>query len=132
MRSSVIGTRQPPVVARKDPQYERLYPNQEPDPNNERPKFDLQQLLSRSYSKLVPLEGWSPLVLLAIALYSVVSSIIAARWVSYGSLLYVGPVVGLLAGLITAKVPRLPQAILHLAACLTGYWLAIWLTCVPA
>src|SRR5690348_14142496 len=132
MRSSVIGTQRPAGVARKDPQYERLYQNQEPDPNNERPGIALRQLLSRYYLKFAPLEGWSPLLLLAIALYSVVSSIIAAKWVSYGSLLYVGPVVGLLAGLITAKVPRLPQAILHLAACLTGYWLAIWLTCVPA
>jgi transglutaminase-like putative cysteine protease len=135
MRSSVIGTkygRQPTGAVRKDSQYERLHQTQEPDPNNERPRIPLQQLVSRYHLKLVPLEGWSPLLLLAIALYSVVSSIIAAKWVSFGSLLFVGPVVGLLAGLITAKVPRLPQAILHLAACLMGYWLAIWLTCVPA
>jgi transglutaminase-like putative cysteine protease len=130
MRSSVIGTRQPPDIARKDPQYEKLYQNQKP--GNERPKPLFRQLLSRYRLKLVPLEGWTPLFMLALALYSVVSSIIAARWVSYGSLLFVGPVVGLLAGFITAKVPRFPQAILHLAACLTGYWLAIWLTCVPA
>jgi transglutaminase-like putative cysteine protease len=130
-----MGTRygrQSTDVARKDSQYERLYQTQEPEPNNEHPEIPLQQLLSRYHLKLVPLEGWSPLFLLAIALYSVVSSIIAAKWVNYGSLLFVGPAVGLLTGLLTAKVPRLPQAILHLAACLTGYWLAIWLTCVPA
>jgi transglutaminase-like putative cysteine protease len=132
MRSGVIGARQPTDDARKDPRYERLYQAQKPDSDHEHSKIPLQQLLSRYHLKLVPLEGWSPLLLLAVALYSVISSIIAAKWVSSGSLLFIGPVVGLLAGLMTAKVPRLPQAILHLAACLIGYWLAIWLTCVPA
>src|SRR5581483_5106716 len=31
-------------------------------------------------------------------------------------------------GFIISKVPRLPQAVLHLAACLVGYWLSVWLT----
>ena len=39
---------------------------------------------------------------------------------------------GLLVGLVIAKSPRLPQSVLHLAACLIGHWLAIWLTSVVA
>src|SRR2546425_8111661 len=35
--------------------------------------------------------------------------------------------VGLLIGLLIAKVRRVPQVVLHLAACLVGHWLSIWL-----
>jgi len=75
-----------------------------------------------------PAEGWMVLVLLAIALYSVVTSIVAVNWVDNGLLLLWMPVCGLLVGLVIAKIPRFPQSILHLAACLIGHWLAVWLT----
>jgi transglutaminase-like putative cysteine protease len=81
---------------------------------------------------LNPIEGWMVLVLLAVALYSVIASIIAVRWVDNGSLLLYMPICGLLVGLVIAKIPRFPQSILHLAACLIGHWLAVWLTSAVA
>ncbi len=130
MRSSAIGGRRPPDIAPRDPRYERLYQVQKP--YNEPPKFPRRPLFSLHRFKLTPLEGWSPLFLLAVALYSVIGSIIAAGWVTHAAILFIGPLLGLLAGLITAKVEHVPQAMLHIAACLAGYWLAVWLTCVPA
>jgi transglutaminase-like putative cysteine protease len=79
-----------------------------------------------------PAEGWSALFLLAVALYSVVFSITAANWVHHSHLLYWSPAIGLLIGLLIAKIPRVPQPILHLGACLLGHWLAVWLTSVVA
>ncbi len=80
-----------------------------------------------------PAEGWLPLLLLAIAMWSIVSSIIQAQWIQGHTLvLFWGAATGLLVGLLVAKLNRLPQAILHLAACLIGYWLSIWLTSVVA
>lgn len=84
---------------------------------------------SRSLSRsLVPSEGWLPLLFLAIALYSVVGSIIGANWVSHSNVLLWSPAVGLLIGLGVARLTKMPQGILHLGACLIGHWLAIWLT----
>ncbi len=91
------------------------------------------KLPSRSLSRhLTPVEGWLPLLLLVLALYSVVSSIIAANWVSHSMVLLWSPAFGLLIGLGVAKLPKLPQAVLHLGACLVGHWLAIFLTSVVA
>ena len=81
---------------------------------------------------LKPAEGWLVLVLLAIALYSVVLSIRVVNWVDSSSLLLWMPACGLLVGLAIAKIPRFPQSILHLAACLIGHWLAVWLTSAVA
>jgi transglutaminase-like putative cysteine protease len=67
-------------------------------------------------------------LLLGVALYCVVASIIAAQWVSYSGWLVLSPIVGLLIGLIVAKMPYFPQFILHLGACLVGHWLSVWLT----
>src|SRR5260370_42366815 len=58
-----------------------------------------------------PAEGWMGLVLLAIALYSGVTSIVAGNWVYSGLLLLWMPVCGLLVGLVIAKIPRFPQSI---------------------
>ena len=77
---------------------------------------------------LRPAEGWTVLLLLAIALYSVVVSIISVQWVENSPLLLYMPICGLLVGMVIAKIPRFPQSILHLAACLIGHWLAVWLT----
>ncbi len=84
------------------------------------------------YGMLKPAEGWMVLVLLMIALYSVVASISAVKWVDDSYLLFWMPICGLLIGLVIAKIPRFPQSILHLAACLIGHWLAVWLTSTVA
>lgn len=81
-----------------------------------------------AHAPLAPAEGWLALFLLGIALYCVVGSVIAAGWVENSTLLLWPPVIGLQVGFLIAKVPRFPQSILHLAACLVGHWLAIWLT----
>jgi len=87
---------------------------------------------AQSHPNLVPAEGWLPMALLAVAVYAVVFSIISAGWVdSHANLLY-GTATGLLLGLLVAKTRRFPQFILHLAACLAGYWLSVWLTSVIA
>src|SRR5438874_6044874 len=77
--------------------------------------------------RLTPGEGWLALVLLGIAVYSVVFSIIFANWVDFSYILLFSTAVGLLLGLCIAKIQWFPQAILHLAAVLLGYWLSIWL-----
>ncbi len=77
---------------------------------------------------LVPAEGWLAMVLLAVAVYTVVISIIASGWVSANSNLVVSTAAGLLAGFLVAKTKHFPQAFLHLGACLMGYWLSVFLT----
>ncbi|GLV58748.1 hypothetical protein KDH_55780 [Dictyobacter sp. S3.2.2.5] len=81
---------------------------------------------------LVPQEGWLAFLLLAIALYSVVAVIVNADWVHYSSYLYLCPIIGLFVGLVVAKLPYIPQALLHLLACLIGHALAVWVTSVYA
>lgn len=79
-------------------------------------------------STIAPAEGWFVLFLLAIAVYSVTFSVIAANWVDHSIVLLGSPIVGLLTGLAVAKTPRMPQSLLHLGACLLGHWLSVWLT----
>ncbi len=81
---------------------------------------------------LAPAEGWFALVLLAVAVYCVVYSITSVGWVDHTFILYWSATAGLIVGLAIAKLQRLPQVILHLAACLIGHWLSIWLTSVIA
>ncbi len=81
---------------------------------------------------LVPAEGWLAMLLLAIALYCVVYSVMAANWVDHSALLIWIPPIGLFVGFVIAKVPRFPQSLLHIAACLVGHWVAVWLTSVVA
>lgn len=73
-------------------------------------------------------DGWFVLLLLAVAVYSVTIAVIDANWVSHSRVLLASPVVGLLLGVFVAKVPRVPQSILHLTACLVGCWIAVLLT----
>ncbi|HLI08778.1 MAG TPA: DUF3488 and transglutaminase-like domain-containing protein [Ktedonobacteraceae bacterium] len=88
-----------------------------------------QKQTQKSFLLLLPVEGWLPLLLLAVAMWSVVSSIIQAQWIGgHTFILFWSAAAGLLAGFVVAKIHRLPQAILHLAACLVGYWLSVWLT----
>ena len=85
-----------------------------------------------SLKHLAPAEGWSPLLLLGIALYCVVTAIISVKWVDHSSLFYWSPLLGLLLGLGVSKVRGLPQASLHIVACLIGYWFSLWMTCSVA
>jgi hypothetical protein len=133
MRSSVVETRPPghsetrssntlpqPVIRSPytDPRFQRVQPAS---------RKSTEQHLS-----LVPGEGWFALLLLTIAVYCVVFSIISANWVSNSYILLLSTAVGLLLGLCIAKIQRFPQAILHLAAVLVGHWFSIWLTSVFA
>ena len=77
---------------------------------------------------MVPFEGWLPLVLLTIAVYSVVYSVTAAISIDHSSILWVTTALGLLAGLLVAKSNALPQAVLHISTCIIGYWIALFLT----
>jgi transglutaminase superfamily protein/transglutaminase TgpA-like protein/uncharacterized protein DUF4129 len=77
---------------------------------------------------LAPAEGWLALALLAVAVYCVVYSITSVGWVDHTFILYWSATAGLIVGLAIAKLRHLPQFILHLAACLIGHWLSVWLT----
>ncbi len=81
---------------------------------------------------IAPAEGWFVLFLLAIAVYSVTFSVIAANWVDHSMVLLCSPIVGLFTGLAVAKTPRMPQSLLHIGACLLGHWLSVALTSVIA
>ncbi len=127
MRSSVVDTRR---VADSDVQGKRYSPPVAP---SYRDAQDIRSAINpKSHPKqavrLAPMEGWLALFLLAIAVYCVVYAIVQAHWVSHSPMLLWSPAVGLLVGLIVAKLPRLPQAALHLGACLLGHWFSIWLT----
>ena len=86
---------------------------------------------------LAPAEGWFPLLLLAIAMWCIVFSVMKAQWMqpslqAHTFILFFSVPAGLVVGLLVAKSRRLPQAILHLASCLIGHWLSVWLTCIVA
>lgn len=81
---------------------------------------------------LVPGEGWLPLLLLAIAVYSVVYSVTIAITINHNTVLWITTALGLLCGLVVAKNRYFPQAILHMGACIVGYWLALMLTSMLA
>ena len=82
---------------------------------------------------LVPSEGWSPLVLLAIAVFTVVYSLTGLYGMNGQShILYLSAAAGLGLGFGVAKNQGIPQALLHLGACLIGHWLSIWLTSAVA
>ncbi|MGH2478963.1 MAG: DUF3488 domain-containing protein, partial [Ktedonobacteraceae bacterium] len=77
---------------------------------------------------LAPVEGWLPLLLLAVAVYSVVYSVTAAIMITHTTALWITTALGLLCGLLVSKIRYAPQTFLHLAACLIGGWLALLLT----
>ena len=79
-----------------------------------------------------PAEGWLAMALLAVAVSCVVYSIISANYESNTFILPWGAFAGLFVGLGVSKVRKIPQGILHLAACLLGHWLSVYLTSVVA
>ncbi len=130
MRSRVIDVEQPADARMQNLEYSPAY--QPPASKVYRPAHRSASQPLKARTLEAPFEGWSVLVLLAIALYCVVFAIIGAHWVNHDSLLLWSPALGLGIGLLISKVPRFPQAILHLGACLIGHWFAIWLTSVVA
>ncbi len=132
MRSSIVESNPTSKFAERDSQYHQ-YQQYQPAYKSPFHSSSLAPLAgARPRAKrplvLAPAEGWLALVLLAIAVYAVVFSIISARWVNHTSILFWSAALGLLMGLLIAKVQRVPQAILHLAACLVGHWFSVWLT----
>lgn len=128
MRPGVVASR--PSV---NPEIHRQRPNQcggPPWPDQYRPELQqpsTQPQQSRRFS-FSPAEGWLPLVLLTVAVSCIVYSIMAISPVKETYILFWSTAVGLLTGLVIAKLRRFPQFLLHVAACLIGYWLAVWLT----
>lgn len=103
-----------------------------PTPPPERPNSNAVTRKLTPHLVLAPAEGWFVLLLLAVAAYVVITTIMAANWVDHTFILFWSTGFGLLAGLIVAKIRRIPQAVLHLASCLAGHWLSIWLASVVA
>ncbi len=133
MRSSVVETRPP---GHSETRSSNTLPQPVFRPPYTDPQFQRVQPATRKSTEqhlsLVPGEGWFALLLLTIAVYCVVFSIISANWVSNSYILLLSTAAGLLLGLCIAKIQRFPQAILHLAAVLVGHWFSIWLTSVFA
>jgi transglutaminase-like putative cysteine protease len=127
MRSRITDMRSPEAIQ----QQERNIPTSKTSTRRTSTP-DVNGRVEPHKGSLSPAEGWSPLLLLAVALYCIVTAIISVKWVSHSSLFYWSPLVGLLLGLGVSKVRGLPPATLHVAACLIGYWLALWMTCSVA
>lgn len=130
MRSNVVDTDYSQRVEVPRAVYGPPAPPQRPD-YRQRPTLSTPPVHTHRLS-LAPEEGWLALILLGIAIYCVTWSIIAANWVTHSTMLLWSPLPGLLAGLLVAKIPRFPQAVLHLAAVLLGHWFSIFLTSVVA
>ncbi len=120
MRSSLIESRPAP--------YTNGYRRPQPVPNSPGPLSPLPVAVTRRRFSLALAEGWLPLLLLAIAVYSVVYSVTAAITISHTNTLWLTTALGLLCGLIVAKSRYFPQAVLHVGACILGYWLALLAT----
>lgn len=125
MRSSLIESRPAPntngYYARPSANFQRPFPS--PPATGPKPQRRI---------RLAPSEGWLPLLLLAVAVYSVVYSVTAAIAISHGDILWITTALGLFCGLVVSKSRYFPQAILHVAACILGYWLALALTSLLA
>src|SRR5438105_15869562 len=130
MQSSVVESSSSPRVEVRGLHYQPQYEPHVPDPYRSNEKSEPGKL--KRHLVLAPAEGWLALVLIAVALYCDVSSIISVGWVSHTFILYWSAAAGLIVGLGIAKLRSLPQAILHLAACLIGHWLSVWLTSAVA
>ena len=120
MRSNVAEpTYSSPIFDVRD---QRSHPLNEPRlPNAQHPRP--QPTAKKSRLVLAPKEGWLAMLLLAAAAFCVDYSIGAVGWVSHTFILYWSAAAGLCIWLVIAKMHRLPQPILHLAACLSGHWL---------
>ncbi len=128
MRSSVVESRPPGNSEIRSSNTLHQTGFRAPDSNPRRQSAQSARHRSpERHFPLTPGEGWLAMLLLTIAVYSVVFSIISASWVNNSYILLISTAIGLLLGLGIAKIQRFPQAILHLAAVLMGHWLSIWL-----
>ncbi|GCE19561.1 DUF4129 domain-containing transglutaminase family protein [Dictyobacter kobayashii] len=131
MRSSLIDSQRIPTEDEsRQREFHKQYPSRPPTPPSTPPlranaATSPWQSMARFF---IPQEGWLAFLLLAIALYSVVVVIVNAEWVPFSYFLYICPVIGLFVGLVVAKLPYVPQALLHVLACLLGHVLAVWVT----
>lgn len=129
--SNVVESYQHPAVrasaAPYQPQQPPFSPTQSHVPPSQRQQPRKQTSETRGLA-LAPAEGWLPLLLLAVAAYCLVYSIIAVNIVGHTTILIWSTSGGLCVGLLIAKTRRFPQLILHLGAILGGYWLSVWLT----
>src|SRR5260370_41873360 len=100
MRSDVVESRPPEIDEIRD-SYRPYQPEfRIPERDHYRRRAYASVLKSReNQSILTPGEGWLALLLLGIAVYSVVFSIIFANWVDFSYTLLVSTAVGLLLGL---------------------------------
>ena len=132
MRSNIVNVAEPtyssPIFDVRDQRSQPLYEPRLPNAKRPRP----QSTAKKSKLVLTPKEGWLAMLLLAVAVFCVVYSISSVGWVSHTFILYWSAAAGLCLGLVIAKIHRLPQPILHMAACLSGHWLSVWLTSVIA
>ncbi len=71
-------------------------------------------------------EGWFSLILLAIVVYSTIWCVQAAGWVDYLGVLTPTTFLGLVAGVLAAKQPRLPRFLSHALALLFALLFAFW------
>src|SRR5579883_467590 len=109
MRSSVVEPQNPRSVGTRSsnaPQSD----TRPPYPQQRVPKPSRYE--TKSSFIPVPTEGWLAILLLAVSVYCVVFSIVAANWVSHSFILFWSTAAGLLLGLVVAKIHRFPQAIL--------------------
>ena len=132
MRSSVVESYPSAGVDKRGQRYQPPSDPRVPQSNHRYSSTHPASKKSTRRLVLAPVEGWLPIFLLAIAIYCVTFSISAVGWVHHTFILNWSAAAGLLVGLGIAKINRLPQAILHLAACLIGHWLSVWLTSVIA
>lgn len=121
MRSSLIDAR-PAASAQGYPAQPGYRPQHSPLPPPVTPSRKRKRI------SLVPAEGWLPLLLLSVAVYSVVFSVTAAIAINHTDVLWVTTALGLACGLLVSKSRFFPQAALHITACILGFWLALFLT----
>ncbi len=128
MRSDVVESHPPQNAENRGSNisYRPGYRVPELDPHRYRTQSSGHKSQGNQF-RLTPGEGWLALVLLGIAVYSVVFSIVFANWVDFSYILLFSTAAGLLLGLCVAKIQWFPQVLLHLAAVLLGHWLSIWL-----
>jgi transglutaminase-like putative cysteine protease len=130
MRSSVVEPHPSRDVKTRAMSYESRPDTRIPDPQPRVVQPPGQK--AKRQLVLVPADGWFSMLLLLIAVSCVIYSMNSMPWIYQSSILYFSSAAGLVVGFVVAKIRHFPQSILHLAACLVGHWLSIWLTSVIA
>jgi transglutaminase-like putative cysteine protease len=94
--------------------------------SGDKKRFQPRAALSRVHIGLA--EGWFSLFLLVTLVYSTIWSVQAAQWVDHLNILSLTTAMGLLIGLLAAKLRRLPRWLVHPLAILFGLLLSFWQT----